>query len=118
MIISPKGETPAQRQRTNREIYEDIQRAGGKGILTTRRLPSGDIAVICEDNRVKEVLEETGQGVQGAAALAEIRRRTYIVLAHSISIKRLDLTKTEEATHELYQLNKTIQGKVDILGLK
>lgn len=118
VIISPKGETPAQRQRTNREIYEDIQRAGGKGILTTRRLPSGDIAVICEDNRAKEALEETGQGVQGAAALAEIRRRTYIVLAHGISIKRLDLTKTKEATHELYQLNKTIQGKVDILGLK
>ena len=65
-------------------------------------MPSRDIAVIYKDDRVKKALEEIGQGVKGVAALAEIWRRIYIVLAHGISIKRLDLIKREEATYEIY----------------
>ena len=120
IIVSSSGETPDQRRRDNKELVEDINKgvkeAGGKGgVVAARRLPSGDIAVTTEDEDTRHRLEKDRDWLQAVGEGAQVRRRTYVVLAHGIRVSSVD---TETAIKSIYTQNPKLVGHVEILAIR
>ena len=97
VLITPGTETSTQKYRNRAELVEELYKAGHKDVVVARRLPSGDIYVIIETVKDKEVTIKKGDIIRVFSKSARIKKRTYIILAYRIKVLDINSSRQVEA---------------------
>lgn len=114
-VILVRGtETQIEKNRTYKELLEQINKLGTAGIaVAIRKLPSGDMVLTMEDEqaRTSRLADTTWLEVFGPGA--RIKKREFAVMAHGIKVSQVQ--NQAQAIADIYQQNPRLQGAIEIV---
>ena len=115
IVIAKGSETPEQARRDGRELVEELTRRGGVKVVAACRLRSGDIKITAENADVCKEMHAHQEWLSSFGEGARVKRTEYTVLAHGIRISQVDSSNNKEMIQQIYQQNKGLRERVEIL---
>jgi hypothetical protein len=121
--IPNKTETQTIKQQTKEEIVARIQQAaGGKTanhtVLAVRQLRSGDLVVHMDSSAGKKEMETQTGWVKSIAPSAVVRKRTWPVVIHGVSVRDHQLDAWEKHAKRIEKENAKLTPNLKIQGMR
>jgi hypothetical protein len=115
VVVAGGKETPEQARRDGKALVEELNKKEGMKVIAACRLRSGDIKITTEDASNSKAMLGQQEWLSIFGEGARVKRTEYTVLAHGIRVAQVDTNKGKEAIQQIYQQNKGLQEKVEIL---
>jgi hypothetical protein len=114
ITIARGEETPAQAQRTGKELTEQLNSSGMLGqVVAVRKLPSGDSLITLDTEETREIWLKDTKWLAIYGRNARVKRREFVVLAHGIKVNQVQ--DQAKAKQEIYNQNSKLRGIVELL---
>lgn len=115
VVIAGGKETSEQAHRDGKALVEELNKREGVKVIAACRLKSGDIKLTTESANYSKAMLNQQEWLASFGEGAKVKRTEYTVLAHGIRVAQVDTSKGKEAIQQIYQQNKGLQEKVEIL---
>ena len=114
IIVTRGTETTAQKNRTYKELIEQLNAVGIAGkAAAVRQLPSKDLVITMEDKQARNSWLADTKWLAALGEGAQVKHREFAVVAHGIRVNQIQ-TQTQ-AIKAIYQQNPFLKDTVEIL---